>query len=721
MAPTSPAAPPGPAAGPPAPAPTPGVPVRKVVAAVLLLNAFVAGVVALNLRSSYAQRQEQAALSAASLARLLERSVEAVFDKVDLALQAVVDERARLLVEGHPELAALDTVLARQKARTQDILSLRIVDRAGQVVHGVPVFTDHVSVADRDYFLAQRDGPGRGLFISRPATGRIIKVPLVLLSRRLERPDGAFDGVVFATITLEHFASILAEVEVGPRGAALLRYQDLTAVVRRSSGVVEPFLSPSEPSPPLRVQLAAGQTSGLYTAVAPKDGIQRTYGWHKVGGRPFYALVGLAQDDLLGTWWREVAQAVGLAALFATVTALGAWSALRSIRRQQLASRALRESQARLEQAQRLESVGRLAGGVAHDFNNMLAVILGEASLLGAELPPDHPAQAGVREIASAGERSRDLTRQLLAFSRKQSISPRAANLNALVEATRPALVRLIGEDVALVFEPDPGLRPVRLDPGQFDQVLVNLVVNARDAMPGGGRLTLRTANATVGRASGPGLEALQPGAYALLTVSDEGHGMDEETQAHIFEPFFTTKGEGHGTGLGLATTYGIVQQNGGAILVASAPGAGATFSIYLPCTADRVEPVGDGAAAPARGQGTILLAEDEAPVRRTTRRLLESLGYRVVEADSGAAVLAAAQGEPVDLLVTDVVLPGMKGPEISQRLQALRPGLPTLFISGYTASVIGSHGVLDPGVHFLHKPFSVQDLARKVEEALRA
>jgi CheY-like chemotaxis protein len=349
-------------------------------------------------------------------------------------------------------------------------------------------------------------------------------------------------------------------------------------------------------------------------------------------------------------------------------------------------------------------------------------VILGEAAILAAELPPDHPGQTSVREITLAGERSRDLTRQLLAFSRKQAISPRVVNLNSLVESTRPALVRLIGEDVTLSFEPGPGLRPVRLDPGQFDQVLVNLVLNARDAMAGkGGRLVLATANVGVGGAAGPTVEGLPTGDYVLLAVSDEGHGMSADTLAHLFEPFFTTKSEGRGTGLGLATIYGIVRQNGGAIQVESAPGSGTTFRIYLPSVAEQTEPEVRPAAPPARGRGTILLAEDEAPVRRTTRKLLESFGYRVLEAASGEEVLAAARGSAIDLLVTDVMLPGMKGPEISRRLRALLPGLPTLFISGYTASVLGSQGVLEPDVQLLHKPFSVQDLARKVEEALRA
>ena len=707
---------------PPWPARVPQGLVRTVAAAVVVLNVFVATVVGLNLRRSWGQRQEQAALSAQSTARLLERSLEAVFDRVDRALLAVVDEHTHQLVSGRPDPTALGAMLVNQRARTADILTLRIVDAEGRVVQGVPGPTvPRVSVQDRDYFEAQRDASGAGLFISRPARGRIIQVPLVFLSRRLERADGSFDGVVFATITLERFAALLAEVEVGRRGAALLRYEDLTAVVRRSSGVLEPFLEPSEPSPPLREQIRAGQGSGVYTAFAPKDGIQRTYGWRRVGVRPFYVQVGLAQADLLATWWREVAQAVALVVLFGAVTTWGAWYALRSFRRQQAASEALRETEGRLQQAQRLESIGRLAGGVAHDFNNMLAVILGEAEMLAGELPPDHPGQASVREITQAGARSRDLTRQLLALSRKQAISPKVVNLNELVEITRPALVRLIGEDVALVFEPGQELRPVRLDPGQFDQVLVNLVVNARDAMEGrGGRIVLRTSNVTVGGPTGLTVEGLSPGEFALLTVTDDGHGMDEHTQAHLFEPFFTTKAHGHGTGLGLATTYGIVRQNGGAIQVESAVGRGTTFRIYLPCTAERPDAAELLGPAPVRGQGTILLAEDEEPVRQTTRRLLESLGYRVLEAASGQEALAVARGSEVDLLVTDVMLPGMKGPEISRRLRSVRPGLPTLFISGYTASVIGSQGVLEPGVHLLHKPFTVQDLSQKVEQALR-
>jgi PAS domain S-box-containing protein len=378
-----------------------------------------------------------------------------------------------------------------------------------------------------------------------------------------------------------------------------------------------------------------------------------------------------------------------------------------------------RQLEAQVRQAQRLESVGRLAGGVAHDFNNMLSVILSEAALMEDDLPEGHPVREGLRQITRAGERSRDLTRQLLAFSRKQAIAPQAVSLNALVEATRPTLARLIGEDIELAFEPEPALRPVKVDPGQFDQVLVNLAANARDAMPRGGRLLLRTANATLDAPLGPD-QGLPPGDYAVLTVSDEGHGMAPETMAHVFEPFFTTKGPGQGTGLGLATAYGIVRQSGGDTRVASAPDQGTTFSIYLPCTADPIEPAGTPArSTPVRGDGTVLLVEDEPLVRRSTRKLLESLGYRVLEACSGEEALALDRTVGFDLLISDVVMPGMKGPELARRLQALRPGLPVLFISGYAASVIGPHETPREGLRLLQKPFDAAALGRAVQEAL--
>ncbi len=374
--------------------------------------------------------------------------------------------------------------------------------------------------------------------------------------------------------------------------------------------------------------------------------------------------------------------------------------------------------QAQLLHAQKLESVGRLAGGVAHDFNNMLTVILGEASLVCEESAPGTVVRESADEISRAALRSREVTRQLLAFSRKQAAAPRIVDLNALASDMRQALARLIGEDVELELERSPELWPVRLDPAQLDQILVNLVVNARDAMPDGGRIVIATRNVAVREAIAPELAGVPPGEYALLSVRDDGTGMDEATLSHLFEPFFTTKGAGKGTGLGLATVYGIVSQNGGFVRVESAPGRGATFRIYLP-RVDGVPAPKTGPASPAaRGHGRVLLVEDEELVRATACKMLESLGYEVTSVSSGAEALAvcARKDERIDLLLTDVVMPEMKGTELRRRLEVVRPGIPTVFMSGYAS---GATGGLD-GAAVLQKPFTAPELALELLRALR-
>jgi PAS domain S-box-containing protein len=379
--------------------------------------------------------------------------------------------------------------------------------------------------------------------------------------------------------------------------------------------------------------------------------------------------------------------------------------------------------QAQLAHAQRLETVGRLAGGVAHDFNNMLHVIMGFAELLRRRLPPDAGLSAYVAEIERAAQRSRDVTRQLLAFSRRQLISPAPTNLKALVAATAAAMVRLIGEDVDLRVVADEGLWTVNVDPAQVDQILINLAVNARDAMPRGGKLTIETANAQFDEAYCREHVGAKPGQYVLLAVSDDGLGMDKETLSHMFEPFFTTKETGKGTGLGLATVHGIVEQNGGFINVYSEPGRGTTFKVYFPRAAD----LGRGAAAqPAeaarlRGSGRVLVVEDEVAVRRLTSALVESIGYTVVATGSPAEAIRMFERDDfeVDVVLTDVVMPEMSGKQLRDRLESLRPGIRVLFTSGYTANVIAHHGILESGVHFIAKPFGVTELARKLREVL--
>jgi PAS domain S-box-containing protein len=381
-----------------------------------------------------------------------------------------------------------------------------------------------------------------------------------------------------------------------------------------------------------------------------------------------------------------------------------------------------RRLEAQFRQAQKMEAIGRLAGGVAHDFNNLLTVINGYSELLLAG-PAAGPQRPALEEIHKAGARAALLTRQLLAFSRQAVLEPRVLDLNAVVRESERLIRRLVGEDVAVHAHLALDLGQVRADPGQLHQVILNLVVNARDAMPTGGRLELTTANVELCPGRPPEPDAARGGPFVLLAVSDTGCGMTPEVLARICEPFFTTKPVGQGTGLGLATVYGIVRQSDGHLAVASAPGRGTTFKVYLPRVGwEEPRPAdGEPAAALPRGGETILLVEDEAPVRRYAAQVLEGLGYRVLTAADGAEARAvtAAHPEPLDLLVTDVVMPHQSGRQLAEALQAQRPGLKVLFMSGYTEDAVVRHGVRSAEAAILHKPFSPAALAHQVRQIL--
>ena len=376
-----------------------------------------------------------------------------------------------------------------------------------------------------------------------------------------------------------------------------------------------------------------------------------------------------------------------------------------------------------LHQSQKMESVGRLAGGVAHDFNNMLNVIIGYAELAMEKAAPEDELQADLAEIASAGRRSAEITRQLLAFARKQAISPEVIDLNETVESMLKMLRRLIGENIDLAWLPGSGLWQVLMDISQVDQILANLCANARDAVPDVGKVTIETGNVTLDDAYCKNHAEFVPGDFVLLAVSDTGCGMDSKIREKIFEPFFTTKELGKGTGLGLATVYGIVRQNNGFIHVYSEPGQGTAFKIYLPrhqgVMAETPEISAPG--IPAGHGETILIVEDEAVVLGLARKILESTGYTVLTAETPDAAIRLAENHasPIHLLITDVILPGMNGRDLAARLQAIIPSMKCLFMSGYTADAIAHHGVLEKGIHFLQKPFSVSMLAVKVREVL--
>ena len=381
--------------------------------------------------------------------------------------------------------------------------------------------------------------------------------------------------------------------------------------------------------------------------------------------------------------------------------------------------------EADLQQARKMESIGRLAGGVAHDFNNMLTVILGNAELALDALDPAQSVHADLVEIRKAAERSANLTRQLLAFARKQTIAPRVLDLNETIAGMLQMLHRLIGENISIDWRPAADLGPIRVDPAQIDQILANLCVNARDAIAGNGTIAIETANASFAERDVADHEGCAPGEYIVLSVRDTGCGMDAETLSHLFEPFFTSKGFGKGTGLGLATIYGIVKQNNGFILADSRPGAGTTFRVHLPRHANREEPpqkrVPEKTAA--RGEATILLVEDEPTILNLTARMIEQQGYTVLAANSPeeAVGLAKSHAGPIHLLMTDVVMPEMNGRNLSRILLSLHPEIRCLFMSGYPADVIARHGVLESGAFFIQKPFAKQMLAAKLREALES
>jgi PAS domain S-box-containing protein len=461
-----------------------------------------------------------------------------------------------------------------------------------------------------------------------------------------------------------------------------------------------------------------------------RDAVMRVYREALAGGRDHEFEYRAVAADGREVWLRDIVHVVRDGE-GPPVTLRGLTVDLTELKRSE---RALHQSEEQLRQAQKMDAVGKLAGGIAHDFNNLLMVIRGDSDLMLRRLPPGHPLRQNAEGVREAADQAATLTRQLLAFSRKQVVAPRLVDLNGIVASIHAMLQRLLGETINLVTVTAPDLGGVKADPGQMEQMILNLCVNARDAMPDGGRLTIRAANVDLDEEAAKEWSDARPGSYVMLEVSDTGGGMDEETRSHLFEPFFTTKEQGKGTGLGLSTVYGTVKQSGGHISVESEPGRGSTFRVYLPrvagplsapepprrSTPPAARPAGAEGLAAGRGE-TILLVEDAQRVRAVVREILEMSGYSVLEAHHGAEAieLSNQHAGPIHLLVTDVVMPQMSGRELAQRLATLRPDLKVLYMSGYTDDAIVRHGVLASGIAFLSKPFTPDALALKVRELL--
>jgi signal transduction histidine kinase/ActR/RegA family two-component response regulator len=379
--------------------------------------------------------------------------------------------------------------------------------------------------------------------------------------------------------------------------------------------------------------------------------------------------------------------------------------------------------QEQLRQSQKVEAIGRLAGGVAHDFNNLLTVIKGYSQLTLAEMKAEDPFRENIEEIKKSADRASDLTRQLLAFSRRQIMEMKVLDLNTILQNLEKMLRRLIGEDIGLTFLSGDDLRRVKVDPGQIEQVIINLSVNARDAMPKGGKLTIETANAVLDEEYARKHIAVKPGRYVMVSVSDTGMGMTPEVRERVFEPFFTTKERGRGTGLGLSTVYGIVKQSGGNIWIYSEPDRGTTFKIYLPQVDEALEELREKVETRElpRGIETVLIVEDDKEVRKLVARILENHGYKVLEASQGSEALPLSKEykEQIHLMLADVVMPGLDGRELAERIKLLHPRMKVLYMSGYTENAITHHGILEKGMNYIQKPFTVDALTRKVREVL--
>jgi signal transduction histidine kinase/ActR/RegA family two-component response regulator len=669
---------------------------------------------------------------------LLAEQTERALQSVDLILDSVIDDLRNQGVVTAAEFAraasgrGTHALLHAKTAGVPQLESVSLIAADGTLVNTSRAFPFlAVNVADRDYFKAMRDAPMERSYLSEPVKSRAGGNWTIYLARRANGPDGAFLGLVLGAIKLDYFQELYRSLQIGEGSSVSLWRRDGALLARHPplADAEKPFFLPSFAT--TRVEGAAA----VYEVPNAIDGTDRIIATRTLRNYPIVVNVTRTRDQVLVDWRHQALIVSGAGAICAAALTLMLWAIARQLGSYKALARALaqreeavrerRRAEAQLRHLQKMEAVGQLSGGIAHDFNNILTIIIGNLEALLNAFPADGGAGKSLRAALRAAERAAVLTQRLLAFSRRQPLEPKLVDLNKLIGGMSELLRRSIGETIAIETVFGAGLWRVHADPAQLESALLNLVLNARDAMPEGGRITIETANVHLDEAYAAAHEDLAPGQYVMLAVTDTGTGMSATVIEKAFEPFFTTKGVGKGTGLGLSQVYGFLKQSGGHAKIYSELGHGTTVKLYLPRhPAGEVETEAASearSASPVAVREAILIVEDDDDVRDYAARALRQLGYAVIEAADGTAALRILETAPqIRLLFTDVGLPGgLDGRQLADEARRRRPDLKVLFTTGYARNAIVHGGRLDPGVELIVKPFTQAALAAKIRHAL--
>ena len=671
----------------------------------------------INYRSAFTRGDEELKASLNILSQHASgifQSVELAFTAVDAILGDLTDEQIKASEQ------TLHSQLDKIEKSANAIEAILITNKSGQTVISSAIFPipSGFAVSDRDYFRAQLDKDA-GTYVGAASQSRVRNEPFFGISRRRSPRDGQFNGIIMISVPPKIFSDFYREL-AGETAASFTLLKSDGAILARypePPGDITQF----RPDSGFMLSIVDHPEGGFVTTTYSVDDVQRRFAYRKLGYADLYVSAGLQIDTIVYGWMRLMASHL-IFGIPATLFLVGLVSlALRRTRafyaeadRRELAEQALRQSQ-------KMEAVGQLTGGVAHDFNNLLTIIIGNIGIAKRGVVEARAERALDNALVGA-ERAAQLTQRLLAFSRRQPLNPRVLDVNKLILSISDLLTRTLGENIKLETISGAGLWKVEADASEMESTLLNLALNARDAMPEGGKLTIETSNAYLDDEYCRQQEDLTPGQYILIAISDSGSGMSAETIDRAFEPFFTTKEAGKGTGLGLSQVYGFMKQSNGHVKIYSEPGEGTTIKLYLPRReGDEAAVSGDDQAGSDRGrEETILIVEDDDGVRQYASEILRDLNYQVIEAkDSASALRLLEANKKFDLLLTDVVLPGKNGRELATEIDRRRPGTKILFMTGYSRNAIVHHGRLDPGTELIQKPLIERDLARKIRQVL--